>query len=73
MTIVDDVLSSLKGAPDSAAVCGPDARFEAPAREAACQLVVDSGEEIVVPDTAAHPVLRDLPQIKAFGAAAARQ
>ncbi|MCD2197556.1 SpoIIE family protein phosphatase [Actinomycetospora endophytica] len=70
MTVVDEVRSFLKGAPDSAALCGPDGTFEAPAREAACQLVVDSGVEVVAPDTAADPRLRDLIQIKAFGARA---
>jgi phosphoserine phosphatase RsbU/P len=70
LTIVDDVHTELKGAPDSAALCGPDGTFRAPAREAACQLVVDSGAEMVIPDTAADPRVRDLPQIRAFGAAA---
>ena len=68
MTVVDDVRSFLKGAPDSAAISGPEGTFEVPAREAACQLVVDSGEEILVGDTAADMRLRDLVQIKAFGA-----
>jgi serine phosphatase RsbU (regulator of sigma subunit) len=68
MTVVDDVRSFLKGAPDSAAISGPEGTFEVPAREAACQLVVDSGEEILVGDTAADIRLRDLVQIKAFGA-----
>ncbi len=69
LTVVDDVFSVLKGAPDSAALCGPDGTFAVPAREAACQLIVDSGEELVVPDTAADPRLRDLAQVKAFDAA----
>lgn len=69
-TVVDDVRSFLKGAPDSAALCGPDGTFSAPARETACQLVVDSGQEVVSSDTAADPRLRDLVRIKAFGARA---
>jgi phosphoserine phosphatase RsbU/P len=68
MTVVDDVRSFLKGAPDPAAICGPEGTFEVPAREAACQFVVDGGEEVVVHDTATDPRLRDLVQIKAFGA-----
>jgi phosphoserine phosphatase RsbU/P len=70
MTVVDDVRSFLKGAPDPAAVCGPDGTFEVPVREAACQVVVDSGEEVVIGDTAADPRVRDLVQIKEFGARA---
>ncbi|WP_166660162.1 PP2C family protein-serine/threonine phosphatase [Actinomycetospora succinea] len=70
MTVVDDVRSFLKGAPDSAAMVGPDGTLQVPAREAACQVIVDIGEEIVVEDTAADPRLRDLAQIKAFGARA---
>jgi sigma-B regulation protein RsbU (phosphoserine phosphatase) len=70
MTVVDDVRSFLKGAPDPAVICGPEGTFEVPAREAACQIVVDSGEEVVVGDTAADPRLRDLVQIKEFGARA---
>jgi sigma-B regulation protein RsbU (phosphoserine phosphatase) len=68
MTVVDEVRSFLKGAPDSAAMTGSVGTFEVPAREAACQLVVDTGVEIVVGDTAADPRLRDLVQIKEFGA-----
>ena len=70
LTVVDEVRSFLKGAPDSAALCGPDGTFEVPAREAACQVVVDRGEEVVATDTAADPLLRDLVQIKEFGARA---
>jgi sigma-B regulation protein RsbU (phosphoserine phosphatase) len=70
MTVVDDVRSFLKGAPDPAAICGPEGTFEVPVREAACQFVVDGGEEVVVNDTATDPRLRDLVQIKAFGARA---
>jgi serine phosphatase RsbU (regulator of sigma subunit) len=69
LTVVDDVRSFLKGAPNSAVICGPTGTFEAPAREAACQLVIDSGGEVAVADTAADPRVRDLAQIKAFGAA----
>ena len=70
LTVVGEVFSALKGAPESAALCGPDGTFTVPAREAACQLVVDSGEEVVVPDTAADARLRDLTQVKAFNVAA---
>lgn len=70
LTLADETHSVLKGAPDSAAMCGPDGRFMVPVREAACQIVVDSGVEAVVPDTAADPRLRDLLQVKRFGAAA---
>ena len=68
MTVVDEVRSFLKGAPDSAALTGSQGTFEVPAREAACQVVVDAGEEVVVGDTAADPRVRDLVQIKEFGA-----
>jgi serine phosphatase RsbU (regulator of sigma subunit) len=70
LTVVDEVRSFLKGAPDSAALCGPDGTLQVPAREAACQVIVDSGAEIAVEDTAADPRLRDLAQIRAFGARA---
>ena len=70
LTLADETHSVLKGAPDSAAMCGPDGQFRVPVREAACQIVVDSGVEAVVPDTAADPRLRDLAQVKQFGAAA---
>lgn len=70
LTVVDDVRVFLKGAPDPAAICGPDGTFEVPARDAACQLVVDLGEEVAVANTAGDTRLRDLAQVKAFGAAA---
>ena len=70
LTVVDDVRVFLKGAPDSAAVFGSDGTFEVPARDAACQLVVDLGEEVAVGNTAADPRLRDLAQVEAVGAAA---
>ncbi|MFC5063351.1 PP2C family protein-serine/threonine phosphatase [Actinomycetospora atypica] len=69
LSIVDDLVTTLKGAPVSIALCGPDGTYRAPARDAACQLVVDAGVEVVVPDTAADPRLRDLVQVKQFGAA----
>jgi sigma-B regulation protein RsbU (phosphoserine phosphatase) len=69
LTAVDDVASFLKGAPDPSLLVGPDGTFETPVKEAACQVVVDTGEEICAPDVQADARLRDLPQIHAFGAA----
>ncbi|RZT87812.1 serine phosphatase RsbU (regulator of sigma subunit) [Pseudonocardia sediminis] len=68
-TVVDDVRSFLKGTPDPAVLVGADGTFETPIKEAACQVVVDTGEEVCVGDVGTDPRLRDLPQIRAFGAA----
>jgi phosphoserine phosphatase RsbU/P len=70
LTVVDDVSSFLKGAPHPEQLVGPDGTFETPVKEAACHVVVDTGEEVCAPDVQADPRLRDLPQIRAFGAAA---
>jgi hypothetical protein len=70
LTIVDDVRSWLKGAPEPAALCTPDGTFERPVEDVACQLVVNSAAEVCVPDTQVDLRLRDLPQIKEFGARA---
>ncbi|GAA1829058.1 hypothetical protein GCM10009836_03590 [Pseudonocardia ailaonensis] len=69
MTVVDDVRSFLKGAPDPALLCGPDGVYESPVKDAACHLVIDSGKLVSIPDTAADARTRDLPQIHDFSAA----
>jgi sigma-B regulation protein RsbU (phosphoserine phosphatase) len=68
LTVVDDVASFLKGAPHPEALVGPDGTFESPVKEAACQVVVDTGGEVCAPDVRDDPRLRDLPQIRDFGA-----
>lgn len=70
LTIVDDVRSFLKGAPDPDLLCGPDGTFAPPVADTACQFVVESGALVCAPDVSLDPRLRDLPQIHAFGAAA---
>lgn len=70
LTVVDDVRSFLKGAPDPAVLCGPSGTYESPIGDAACRLVINSGDVVCAPDVSAHARLRDLPQIHAFGAAA---
>uniref|UniRef100_UPI0015F0F7B4 GAF domain-containing protein n=1 Tax=Pseudonocardia pini TaxID=2758030 RepID=UPI0015F0F7B4 len=69
LTVVDDVRSFLKGAPDPALLCGPDGTYESPVKDAACHLVIDSGDVVRIPDTAADDRTRDLPQIHDFSAA----
>jgi sigma-B regulation protein RsbU (phosphoserine phosphatase) len=69
LTVVDDVRSFLKGAPDPGLLVGADGTFETPAKEAACHVVIDTGEEICASDVRDDPRLRDLPQIRDFGAA----
>lgn len=66
LTVVDDRRSFLKGAPAPALMTGPDGTFEVPARDAACQVVVDAGEEVVSSDVREDPRLSDLPQILDF-------
>ena len=68
-TVVDDVRSFLKGAPEPELICGPQGTYESPVKDAACHLVIDSAEVVAVPDTAADPRTRDLPQIHDFSAA----
>mgnify|MGYP001038511741 CR=1 FL=1 len=68
LTVVDDVRSFLKGAPDPALLTGPDGTFEVPVEESACQVVIDTGEIVCAPDVRQDPRLRDLPQIHVFGA-----
>ncbi|MET0190256.1 MAG: GAF domain-containing SpoIIE family protein phosphatase [Pseudonocardia sediminis] len=68
-TVVDDVRSFVKGMPDPAKLVGPDGTFEAPVRDVACQVVVDTGDEVCAGDIRTDPRLRDLPQIRAFGVA----
>jgi phosphoserine phosphatase RsbU/P len=70
LTIVDDVRSFLKGAPDPDLLCGPDGTFQQPVGDTACHVVVDTGGLVCAPDVSLDPRLRDLPQIHAFGAAA---
>jgi hypothetical protein len=69
LTVVDDVRSFLKGAPDPGLICGPGGTYESPIDDAACHLVIDSGEVVRIPDTRADPRVRDLPQIRDFSAA----
>ena len=69
LTIVDDVRSFLKGAPDPSLLCGPDGTYEAPVADAACQVVINTGGLVCAPDVRDDPRLRDLPQIHDFGAA----
>ena len=69
LTVVDDVRSFLKGAPDPDLICGPGGTYESPIDDAACHLVIDSGEVVRIPDTRADPRVRDLPQIRDFSAA----
>jgi phosphoserine phosphatase RsbU/P len=52
-----------------AAVCGPGGTYESPIDDAACHLVIDSGEVVSIPDTRADPRVRDLAQIRDFSAA----
>jgi phosphoserine phosphatase RsbU/P len=68
LTIVDDVRSVLKGAPDPS-VFGPDGTYEAPVADAACQVVINTGEIVCASDVRDDPRLRDLKQIHDFGAA----
>lgn len=68
LTVVDDVRTFLKGTPDPSLLVGPDGTFETPVKEAACQVVIDTGEVICAPDVRDDPRLRDLPQIHDFGA-----
>lgn len=70
LTVVDEVRSFLKGAPEPELLCGPDGTFSAPAHEAACHVTVDNGVEITARDVREDPRLRDLPQIRQFGVAA---
>src|SRR4051794_41719058 len=63
LTLVDDVASFLKGAPHPEALVGPDGTFESPVRDAACQVVVDTGGEGCAPGGRGDPPLRDLRQI----------
>jgi phosphoserine phosphatase RsbU/P len=69
LTVVDDVRPFLKGAPDPGLICGPGGTYESPIDDAACHLVIDSGEVVRIPDTRADPRVRDLPQIRDFSAA----
>ncbi|GAA4555193.1 hypothetical protein GCM10023175_54960 [Pseudonocardia xishanensis] len=69
LTVVDDVRSFLKGAPDPAVICGPDGTYESPVKDAACHLVIDAGDVVAIRDTAADARTRDLPQIHDFAAA----
>jgi serine phosphatase RsbU (regulator of sigma subunit) len=69
LTVVDDVRSFLKGAPDPDLLCGPDGIYQTPVGDSACQVVVNTGEVVCAPDVRDDPRLRDLPQIHAFGAA----
>jgi sigma-B regulation protein RsbU (phosphoserine phosphatase) len=70
LTIVDDVRSFLKGAPNPELLCGPDGIFQQPVADTACQVVINSGGLVCAPDVSLDPRLRDLPQIHQFGAAA---
>ncbi len=70
LTIVDDVRSFLKGAPEPSLLCGPAGTYEAPVADAACQVVINTGRLVCAPDVRDDPRLRDLPQIHDFGAAA---
>ncbi|GAY12744.1 PP2C family protein-serine/threonine phosphatase [Pseudonocardia sp. N23] len=69
LTVVDDVRSFLKGAPTPELLVGPDGTYESPVEDAACHLVVDSGDVVCVDDVSLDARLRDLPQINQFSAA----
>ncbi|MBW0117173.1 PP2C family protein-serine/threonine phosphatase [Pseudonocardia abyssalis] len=66
LTVVDDVRSVLKGAPDPSLLGGT---YESPIEDAACRFVIDTGAEVCTPDVSLDPRLRDLRQIHDFGAA----
>lgn len=66
VTVLDEHSTVVKGTsgPRQAPAGGSVSR---PARETACQLVVDSGEVVIVPDAAVDPRLRDLPAVRELG------